>query len=161
MCCVQPAAAVAAGVMHWLPLSETIGDIFHPCGTGLEPSIPENLPEDILKEHQHFSALLAVADNYFFRCESVAALLRALEAGTQACEALPSSHGWSLDGPRSVRGAVASRQGGMHMHAGGGMQELERETCRAVLSDLRRCVFFHMRAKVFPIHCFLSAVRLL
>lgn len=126
--------------MHWLPPGETIGDMFNTSATGMTPLPDENLPEDVLKQHKHFATLLAVANHHFSRCESVSALLHTLEAAAHSPN--PTSHGWALDGPRNMRGAEghAPQQGAP---AADGMYELERETCRMVLSDLYRCEFSH------------------
>ena len=146
--CVQPAAAAAAGVAHWLPPEVSIGDvnigdIFHSGGSGPTPPLPESTPTEVLQQHQHFSALLAVADKHFVGCESVAEVLRTLEAGTATCEQSAHGHGWSFDGPRTTRGSGkdAQQRGSHQMGAGGGIQELERETCRAVLADLQGCEY--------------------
>lgn len=132
---MQPAAVAAGGVLHWLPPGEVVGDMFHPSSTGMAAHAPENLPEDVVKEHHAFSALLAVADKHFSRCESVAALVHTLEAATRQQDTSTSAivHGWSFDGPRN------SRRAGV-VGAPATSQELERTTCAAVLADLRRCV---------------------
>jgi hypothetical protein len=136
---VQNAATVAAGVLHWLPPGETVGNMLHPSGTCMATNVPKNLPEDVLKEYQHFSALLAVADKHFFKCESVSLLLRTLESASQPQS---SSHARSCDAPISTGGAAeaAAQHSGRAPAPASRMQELVQDACRSVLLEVGRCV---------------------
>ena len=155
---MQPAAAAAAGVLHWLPAEVNIGDMFHPGCMGAAPPLPEHLPEEAVKEYQHFSALLAVSGKHFVGCDSVAVLLRTLEAGTEVHDASAKAHGWSLVGPENIRspGGRSPQQGCSQMSARGGIEELERETCRAVLADLRRCELWN--ASMLQHRCWVRSI---
>jgi hypothetical protein len=144
--CVQNAACVAAGLLRSLPPAEAMGTTLHQ-GTCMAATVAGNLPEDVLKELQHFSVLLAVSSNHFLRCESMSSLMRSLDRATQSQRSL---HACSCDAPVSTRGAeeALSQQPTRVLLPERKMHALERDACRSILLELHRCACSQMNDAV-------------